>query len=62
VLDAKVVNPFEVVAMLPSDFMNIQTVADEIICGDSLNIAKAVSITFDSTDLSSWCERIFQQC
>jgi hypothetical protein len=50
VLDAKVVKPFEIVPMLPSNLLNIQTVADEIICTKSLNIYKVVSITHDLTD------------
>jgi ribosome-interacting GTPase 1 len=52
VQDAKVVKPFEIVPMLPSNFLNIQIVADEIICTKSLNISKVVSIMYDSTDLS----------
>jgi hypothetical protein len=52
VQDAKVVKSFEIVPMLPSNFLNIQMVADEIICAKSLNISKIVSIMYDSTDLS----------
>jgi hypothetical protein len=52
VREAKVVKSFEIIPMLPSNFLNIQTVTNEIICTKSLNISKFVSITYDSTDLS----------
>lgn len=49
---SKVLKPFETALMFPSDFLNIQTVADEVIHTKGLNISKVVSITYATTDVS----------
>ncbi|KAJ4430817.1 hypothetical protein ANN_19408 [Periplaneta americana] len=53
VQEAKMVKPFQVVSMQSMDFLNIQTVADNIICTKALNISKEVCISIDCSDLNS---------
>lgn len=52
VRDARINKPFKVIPMYPSDFLDFQTTADNIISTKSLNISKAVSIEYDCADVS----------
>ncbi|PSN48636.1 hypothetical protein C0J52_12710 [Blattella germanica] len=48
VQESKVVNPFQVVPMLESDFLDIQQAADQIISTKNLNISKTCSIEYEA--------------